>query len=169
MSKISAAIGSFVFLLLAPGIVAGILPWSISGWTFATPFAGYEILRVVGIVVIAAGLIPLLDAFARFALEGEGTPAPLAPTKRLVVSGPYRYVRNPIYVGVLALILGQTMLFASWPLLVYAAVIATAFHLFVVFYEEPTLRSSYGTQYEAFCAAVPRWLPRLTPWQPPQA
>jgi protein-S-isoprenylcysteine O-methyltransferase Ste14 len=169
MTRRSAAIGSLVFLVLAPGIVAGLVPWSISRWTLAPPFAGYGALKVVGAALIVAGLIPLLDAFTRFAVEGEGTPAPVAPTKHLVVRGPYRFVRNPMYVGLLVLILGQALIFASLPLALYGAAIALAFHLFVTFYEEPTLRRTYGAEYEAFSAAVPRWLPRLTPWTPSQA
>ncbi len=167
MSKVSAALGSLIFLVLAPGIVAGLVPWWITSWSFDAPFAGYGILRLAGVVLIVAGLVPLLDAFARFALEGGGTPAPIAPTKRLVVRGPYRYVRNPMYVGVLAIILGQALLFASLPLLVYGAAVFLAVHLFVVGYEEPTLRRTYGTEYEAFKTAVPRWLPRLTAWRAP--
>jgi protein-S-isoprenylcysteine O-methyltransferase Ste14 len=169
MTRLSAAVGTLVFLVLAPGIVAGLIPWWISRWNFAAPFAGYGIMRVLGVALIVLGLIPLLDAFARFALEGQGTPAPIAPTKRLVVRGPYRYVRNPMYVGVLAIIGGQALLFASLPVLAYGVLIFIAVHLFVLFYEEPTLRENYGGEYEAFRAAVPRWLPRLRPWQPPQA
>ena len=169
MSKVSAALGTLVFLFLAPGIVAGLVPWWITRWTFDTPFAGDDILRVGGVALIAAGFIPLLDAFARFAVEGEGTPAPVAPTKHLVVRGPYRFVRNPMYVGVLALIVGQALLFASLPLAIYAVAIFLTVHLFVIGYEEPTLRRTYGAEYEAFTAAVPRWLPRMTPWRAPQA
>jgi protein-S-isoprenylcysteine O-methyltransferase Ste14 len=169
VSKLSAALGSLAFLILAPGIVAGLVPWWITRWTLATPFAGYGALRAAGLVLIVAGLIPLLDAFTRFAIEGEGTPAPVAPTKRLVVRGPYRYVRNPMYIGVLLLIVGQALLFASLPLVGYAAAVFLAVHLFVIGYEEPTLRRTYGAEYEAYSAEVPRWLPRLTPWRPRQA
>ena len=107
----------------------------------------------------------LLDSFARFALEGLGTPAPIAPPRNLVVSGLYRHVRNPIYVAVVAVILGQAVLFADWRLLGYGALIWLAFHTFVLAYEEPTLRQSYGAEYESYRANVPRWLPRLTPWR----
>jgi len=92
-------------------------------------------------------------------------PAPIAPTRNLVVSGLYRYVRNPIYVAVVGVILGQAVLFADWRLLGYGALIWLAFHIFVLAYEEPTLRQSYGTEYESYRANVPRWLPRLTPWR----
>ena len=108
----------------------------------------------------------LLESFARFALHGEGTPAPVAPTRRLVVTGLYRFVRNPMYLAVLALILGQALLLGSWELATYGAVVALGFQLFVLGYEEPTLRRTYGAEYEAFTRAVPRWIPRFRPWRP---
>jgi protein-S-isoprenylcysteine O-methyltransferase Ste14 len=107
----------------------------------------------------------VLDSFARFALEGLGTPAPIAPPRNLVVSGLYRYVGNPIYVAVVAVILGQGVLFADSRLLVYGALLWLFFHLAVIVHEEPTLRQSFGAEYESYLANVPRWLPRLTPWR----
>jgi protein-S-isoprenylcysteine O-methyltransferase Ste14 len=112
-------------------------------------------------------VLGLLESFARFALQGLGTPAPVFPTRRLVVTGVYRYVRNPMYVAVAAIILGQALLFGSVALLEYGAVVWLMFHLFVLLYEEPTLRGVFGSDYEAFRAAVPRWIPRLTPWRGP--
>ena len=107
----------------------------------------------------------MVDSFARFALQGLGTPAPIAPTQRLVVTGLYRYVRNPIYIAVVAVIFGQALLFGDWRLLWYGALLWLAFHLFVVMYEEPTLKESFGAEYEAFRINVPRWIPRLTAWR----
>ena len=101
----------------------------------------------------------------RFALEGLGTPAPIAPTQTLVVSGFYRYVRNPMYVGVVAMIVGQVLLFSDLGVLVWAVVAWLAMHVFVVTYEEPTLEQRYGAQYAKFRAEVPRWIPRLTAWK----
>jgi protein-S-isoprenylcysteine O-methyltransferase Ste14 len=98
----------------------------------------------------------LLDSFARFALQGLGTPAPIFPTRHLVVSGLFRYVRNPMYVAVLSLILGQGLLFGSVRVLEYGIAVWVAFYFFVLIYEEPTLRRSYGHEYEEFCANVPR-------------
>lgn len=160
-----AILGSALFLVAAPGIIAGLVPWWITRWALATPFAGYTPIRVAGILFIAAGLPVLLEAFARFALQGLGTPAPIAPTRRLVVEGSFRYVRNPIYLAVLSLVLGQGLLFGSATLLAYAALLALAFHLFVLGYEEPTLRRSFGAEYDAYCARVRRWLPRFSPWR----
>ena len=118
-------------------------------------------------MLIIAGVPGVVDSFARFALQGLGTPAPIAPTQKLVVTGLYRYVRNPIYVAVVAVILGQAILFGDWRLLWYGALLWLVFHVFVVAYEEPTLKQTFGAQYEDFRANVPRWVPRLTPWRVP--
>jgi protein-S-isoprenylcysteine O-methyltransferase Ste14 len=165
MSRQSAAIGTALFFFLAPGTVAGLLPYAITRWRVTPMPAAYLPVRLLGGVMILAGLALVIENFARFALEGRGTPAPPMPTERLVVRGAYRFTRNPMYVAVLAIILGQVLLFASWPLLVYGAVIALAFHLFVIFYEEPTLARTHGAEYEAYRSAVPRWIPRF-PHQP---
>ena len=122
-------------------------------------------LRLVAVLLVAAGLPVLLDSFAGFALQGLGTPAPIFPTRHLVVSGLFRYVRNPMYVAVLLLILGQGLLFGSVRVLEYGIAVWFGFYLFVLMYEEPTLRKSYGREYEEFCANVPRWIPRLRPWR----
>src|SRR4051812_15256780 len=119
----------------------------------------------MGGAMILFGAAVLLDSFARFALQGRGTPAPIYPTTTLVVSGAYRYVRNPMYLAVTALIAGQGLLIGCPPLLLYALVLGVVTHLFVLVYEEPTLRSTYGAQYESYAADVRRWLPRLTPWR----
>jgi protein-S-isoprenylcysteine O-methyltransferase Ste14 len=161
---VRAAIGSAVFFLLAPGIVAGFIPWSITRWQLAgAPWP----IAALGILLVVAGLAVLIDCFVRFAWQGVGTPAPVAPTRHLVVTGAYRYVRNPMYVAVVAIILGQVLLFVSLPLLVYGALAWLATHIFVLAYEEPTLRSTYGAEYDAFTSAVPRWIPRLTAFHPP--
>ena len=166
MRRILAILGSALFLVLAPGTVAGLVPYWISRWRFEPGPIAWLPLRVLGALLIALGALVLLDSFARFALKGLGTPAPVFPTRHLVVSGLYRYVRNPMYVAVIAAILGQGFLFGNVRLLVYGAAVWLAFHVFVLAYEEPTLRNSFGAEYEAFCASVPRWIPRLTPWQP---
>ncbi len=166
MTKTSAILGSIAFFLIAPGTLAGALPWLISKWEFAAPMAGVEASRGVGAVLIALGLIPLIDSFRRFAMEGLGTPAPVLPTQRLIVSGFYRHVRNPMYVGVIAVVLGQSILFGNAALLAYAAIIWLGFHIFVMAYEEPTLKRVYGSEYDVYCQNVPRWLPRLSEYTP---
>ena len=161
-----AVLGSAAFFVVAPCTVAGLIPWSITGWHLQPPFLGLELTRGIGVLMILAGVPGLIDAFARFALQGLGTPAPIAPTEALVVTGLYRYVRNPIYVAVVAIILGQALLMGDSRLIVYGAVLWLSFHAFVVAYEEPTLEQTFGEEYQAFRAAVPRWIPRLTPWRP---
>ena len=165
MSKITAVLGSTLFFVVAPAVIAGLIPWSITHWEFRPPFLAVEATRLAGVALIIAGVPGVLDSFARFALEGLGTPAPIAPPRNLVVSGLYRYVRNPIYVAVVAVIFGQALLFGDWHLLWYGALLWLFFHVWVVMIEEPTLKQTFGTEYEIFRTNVPRWLPRLTPWR----
>jgi protein-S-isoprenylcysteine O-methyltransferase Ste14 len=165
MRRVLAILGSGIFLVLAPGIVAGYVPWRICRWHVGTPLLGASWLRPIGMLLTAASLPVLLDSFARFALEGLGTPAPIFPTRHLVVNGLFRYVRNPMYVAVVSLILGQGLFFGSAPVLEYGVAVWAAFYLFVLIYEEPVLRKTYGSEYEEFCANVPRWIPRLQPWR----
>lgn len=164
MKRVSAALGSALFLVVAPGTVAGFVPWWISRWRMDPPFFASPASRAVGLLLIVLGLPVLLESFARFVTEGKGTPAPVAPPRHLVVRGLYRYVRNPMYVAVCSLILGQALLLGNLRLVKYAAIVWVYFHLFVLVYEEPTLRRTFGAEYEAFCARVPRWVPRFTPW-----
>ena len=163
MKRASAVLGSTVFLVIAPGTIALYIPWTVCHWRLAPPLLGIFSFRVIGTLMIAAGLPVLLDSFARFAIQGVGTPAPIAAPKHLVVSGLYRYVRNPMYVAVSLLIFGQGLLFGNMRLLGYGVVVWLAFFAFVVLYEEPTLRRKFGEEYEEFCAHVPRWIPRLKP------
>lgn len=162
-----AVAGSLVWLVIAPGTLAGYLPWAISGWHVGPPLLGLAATRWFGIALIAGGLPLLLEAFARFALQGRGTPAPVLPPERLVVYGFYRHVRNPMYVAVTALIFGQGLLLGDLRVLGLGAVVWLVFHLFVLAYEEPTLEGRYGRQYADYRAAVPRWIPRLRAWRGP--
>jgi len=165
MRRVFAILGSGLFLLLAPGTVAGVVPWRISRWHVQAPLLGILALRFVGGLLIIASICVLLDSFARFAIHGLGTPAPVFPTRHLVVSGLYRHVRNPIYIAVVAAILGQGLLFGSVAVLEYGVLVWLAFHVFVLVYEEPKLIATFGPEYEVFCWHVPRWLPRLRPWR----
>jgi protein-S-isoprenylcysteine O-methyltransferase Ste14 len=159
MRKGTALAGSAVFAVVAPGVVAGLVPWWLTGWHQGP---GYPLpVEIVGGVLLAAGSGVLISAFAQFAIEGLGTPAPIAPTATLVVRGLYRYVRNPMYLAVLAAILGQGLVLSRPVLFVYAAGVAAAFATFVHFYEQPTLARRYGAQYEAYLREVPGWWPRL--------
>jgi protein-S-isoprenylcysteine O-methyltransferase Ste14 len=161
--RMFAVLGSALFFVVAPGTVAGLVPWWVSRWRVEAPVSGWLPLRVVGGLLVAAGIGVLLDSFARFAMKGLGTPAPVFPTRHLVITGLYRYVRNPMYVAVAAVILGQGLIFGNVRVLAYGGLVWLCFHLFVVVYEEPILRATFGSEYEAFCGRVPRWIPRLSP------
>jgi len=163
--KARAAAGSVVFLVLAPGVVAGLVPWWLTGWRVRQPLPYWLPVSVGGSILLAAGVVVLLQAFARFVVEGLGTPAPVAPTERLVVGGLYRYVRNPMYLAVAATIVGQALALGQPILLVYGAAFAVAVAAFVHWYEEPTLRRQFGEEYEAYRRAVPAWWPRREPWE----
>jgi protein-S-isoprenylcysteine O-methyltransferase Ste14 len=165
MRKARAAVGSLVFLVLAPGVVAGLVPWWLTRWRVEEPFPYWLPLRVAGVILLAAGVAVLLRAFARFVVEGLGTPAPVAPTERLVIGGLYRHVRNPMYLAVAATIIGQALILGQPILLPYAAAFAVAVTAFVRCYEEPTLHRQFGEQYEAYRRAVPAWWPRREPWE----
>ena len=162
MSRAGAWVGTTVFLLVAPGVVAGLVPAWLTGYA-----AGPTNLALVisGWLLVAAGVAALLASFVRFVVEGRGTPAPVAPTDALVVGGLYRYVRNPMYLAVVAIIVGQALLLARPVLLTYAAVILAMTATFVRVYEEPTLAERYGAEYDAYRAAVRGWWPRLHPWR----
>ena len=165
MRKARAAFGSAAFLLLAPGVVAGLVPWLLTGWRVRQPLPYWVPLRVAGLILLAAGVVALLQAFVRFVVEGLGTPAPVAPTERLVVGGLYRHVRNPMYLAVAATIVGQALVLGQLILLLYAAAFGAAVAAFVHWYEEPTLRRQFGEEYEAYRRAVPAWWPRRGPWK----
>ena len=167
MKRTSAIVVSAIFAIIAPGTVAGIIPWWISRWKIQAPFLNFYGFRVTGIILILASLPVLLDSFARFALQGIGTPALLLPTRHLVVTGLYRYIRNPMYVAVVGLIAGQALLLGNRALLFYAIIVWMAFQIFVLLYEEPVLRKTYTAEYEVFCRNVPRWIPRLSAWNAP--
>jgi protein-S-isoprenylcysteine O-methyltransferase Ste14 len=155
-----ALLGTIAFVAAVPGTVVVLVPWWLSGGHVA----GTSLGIVVGIAMIVAAL-PLFVSFcSRFVFEGHGTPAPIAPPEHLVVGGPYRWVRNPGYVAVTSILIGEGLVVGSPAILLYALLVALAFHVFVLLYEEPTLRSTFGAEYDAYCQRVPRWLPR-----PPRA
>jgi protein-S-isoprenylcysteine O-methyltransferase Ste14 len=161
MRRPAAAVGSAAFFVAAPGTFAGFLPWLITGWELA----GSVVTQVLGALLIVVGVVPVVHAFAQFTKAG-GTPMPVAPTERLVVTGFNRYVRNPMYAGLVVAIAGQALLFGSTGLLLYGAIMWSVTAAFVRWYEQPTLARTYGPQYEAYRHNVPAWLPRLRPWTP---
>jgi len=166
MQRSAAAVGSAVFFVVAPGVVAGLVPWLISGWQLPGPRSPFAIIRMAsGAILLVIAVVLLVRAFARFVVEGGGTPAPVAPTERLVVGGDYRFVRNPMYLAVVMAVLGQAMIFASRALLIYALAVWAIMAAFVRWYEEPVLLERYGDQYQRYRQGVRAWVPRLHQWQ----
>jgi protein-S-isoprenylcysteine O-methyltransferase Ste14 len=159
--KTFAILGSAAFFVIAPVMVGGVIPWWIAHSVRYVKTTEWP-LASLGVILAAAGALALLDSFVRFAVQGLGTPAPVFPTKHLVITGLYRYVRNPMYLAVISVILGQSLILGNVPVLEYGGVVWLGFNLFVLAYEEPTLRAKYGPEYVAYCAAVPRWIPRLS-------
>lgn len=156
--RLKATVGSVLFLLVAPGTIAGLVPWLITGWRSADPWLG---LQLAGALLTATGVAVLLHAFSRFVVEGIGTPAPVAPTERLVIGGLYRCIRNPMYVAVAATIIGQALLLGRPVLLLYALIFMVTVATFVKLYEEPVLTQRFGAEYEEYRRDVPAWRPRL--------
>src|SRR5690349_24634497 len=138
------ALKSLLFLVVAPGMVAGYIPLGLLRWGSKI---GTGIFATLAFPLWLIGGVILLWSFWNFLNEGRGTPAPIDPPKELVAAGFYRYVRNPMYVGILAMILGHFLWFGYWNLLVYAIVVFIAFNTFVAFYEEPTLKRKFGASY----------------------
>jgi protein-S-isoprenylcysteine O-methyltransferase Ste14 len=166
MQRSVAALGSAVFFVAAPGVVAGLVPWLISGWQVRGPMSPPALARMsLGCVLLLLAIVVLVRAFARFVIEGRGTPAPVAPTERLVVGGEYRFVRNPMYLAVITAVLAQAMIFGSFALLLYAITVWAFMAGFVRWYEEPALLKRYGDGYQRYRQAVRAWLPRLRPWR----
>jgi len=148
---------SVLFTIVIPGTVAVYLPWLL----FArTPDANFGFVRYAGIPLFAIGAAIYAWCVADFALAGRGTPAPIDPPKELVVRGLYRHVRNPMYIGVGLVLLGEAFWFQKTRMVLYSAIVAVVWHLFVVFYEEPILQRKFGESYRKYREEVPRWLPR---------
>lgn len=155
-------IKTVLFIIFAPGTLLMLIPWLLLGRRVPEPQSPLHWLAIAPLVI---GASFLLRSAWDFAVVGHGTPAPTDPPKTLVVTGLYRYVRNPMYVGVGSGALSESLLFSSRVLLEYALIYIAGFTLFVLAYEEPALRRKFGDSYRAYCRAVPRWIPRLTPWQ----
>ena len=148
-----------IFTVVVPGTVTILIPyWLLS--TRPTPtLSQIGISRYFGLLPISVGTLIYLWCAWDFTFAGRGTPAPIDSPKALVVRGLYRYVRNPMYVGVLAILIGEALFFESRRLLEYAVIVFTFFYLFVILYEEPVLKRKFGESYERYRQTVPRWLP----------
>lgn len=154
------ALKTLIFTVIMPGTVTVYIPY----WLLSSPSAPLPLplglWRYLGLLPMLFGAAIYFRCAWDFTFTGKGTPAPIEPPQELVVRGLYRYVRNPMYVGVLTLLIGEALFFASRQLFIYAAVIFLLFNLFVIFYEEPALRQKFGEPYREYCTAVPRWIPR---------
>jgi protein-S-isoprenylcysteine O-methyltransferase Ste14 len=150
---------SIFFAALIPGTVVVLVPgWIVRRSHAAVTSSGS--MRAIAVSLMAAGASVLLWCIWDFGRKGQGTLAPVDPPTKLVVYGLYRYVRNPMYLGALMVLAGQAILFQSSALVVYVIGWFAFVHLFVVFYEERTLRQRFGEGYERYCQTVPRWVPR---------
>jgi protein-S-isoprenylcysteine O-methyltransferase Ste14 len=166
MRRFWASLGSLVFFFFAPGTILGLIPWSITGGRIGPPLFGIEALRWVGAALIVLGFLPLLSSFVRFTWDGLGTPAPIAPPAKLVVTGFYRRVRNPIYIALPVILLGEALVFGDERVAVWAVLFWLFTFAVVVIYEEPVLREQFGEEYRTYCKNVPRWVPRISPYTP---
>jgi len=143
------------------GFVLVFLPARVLSWSGITPIPVIGVWQVFGMMVAGVGAAIALSCILTFVFVGKGTPAPFDPPRRLVVGGPYRVVRNPMYVGAGLALAGAALFYKSIPLLTYAALLGLITHVFVVFYEEPTLRRTFGSDYEVYCGHVGRWWPKV--------
>jgi protein-S-isoprenylcysteine O-methyltransferase Ste14 len=165
MRRAQAAAASAVFFAVAPGTVAGLIPWWLTRWQIRGPLVHWAPVRVIGLIMLSLGGVVLVQAFARFVIQGHGTPAPAAPAEHLVTGGLYRHVRNPMYLAVVAAITGQALALNQPVLLGYAAAVWVTVAAFARWYEEPALARQFGAQYEAYRRGVPAWRPRIQPWK----
>jgi len=150
---------SLFWTIVLPGTVTVYLPHLIVTRWSPTAFPGWGIWQLFALIPMGIGAAVLLHCIWGFAAVGRGTLSPVDPPKKLVVKGLYRYDRNPMYVGVVTILLGEALLLESLALLEYALVGFAAFNLFVILYEVPTLRHQFGESYEHYCRHVGRWLP----------
>ncbi len=165
MRKPAAAVLSVAWGVAIGGTFGCLLPYLLGDWHFHRPLPYWALAQTAGVVLILTGLAPVIWSFIDF-IKADGTPVPVASPPRLVVSGFYRYVRNPIYVGFMASMLGEVLLFGSPGLLEYTAVAWCVGAAGVRFYEEPALARKFGAEYAEYRRAVRAWIPRLHPWTP---
>lgn len=151
---------TFLFTLIAPGTVTVFVPYLLLSSSRATETPAWGTLRLIGFAPLLIGFGIYLWCAYDFAAKGHGTPAPIDPPKQLVRSGLYRFTRNPMYVGITLILLGETIFFSNATLFFYASAVFLGFNIFIIFYEEPTLRRLFGETYLRYCAEVPRWIIR---------
>ena len=151
---------SIFFTFLQPGTVTVLIPYWLISSQSAGAFSNHQALRYLGLPLILIGSAGLLWCIWDFFSAGRGTISPIDPPKHLVIRGLYRYVRNPMYVSVVTILLGEAMFFMSRPVLIEAGVFIVLANLFVAYYEEPALRRRFGESYESYSQTVRRWIPR---------
>ncbi|HKE91897.1 MAG TPA: isoprenylcysteine carboxylmethyltransferase family protein [Gemmatimonadales bacterium] len=170
MASFWLALRSLFWTVALPGMVAGYVPWRYVGLSHAS-FSWRDPVQLVGALFVTVGAAVLATCIWEFARSGRGTLSPVDPPKQLVVRGLYRYVRNPMYVGVTTMLLGELLVTRTTTFALYCAGWLVAVNLFIIGYEEPTLRSQFGASYEAYTKSVGRWIPRRprrgSPVQPP--
>ena len=166
MNKNTALIGSAIFFIFGPVAIMVLIPWLPTKWKSGNVPDWWWIVRISGGILVLAGAAGMVNSFFHFAVDGLGTPAPVAPPTHLVVSGLYRYVRNPMYISGIAVILGQALLLGRWELIAFAAIVWIFPAAYVKWREEPVLTKKFGAEYDEYRAAVPAWIPRLRPWKP---
>jgi protein-S-isoprenylcysteine O-methyltransferase Ste14 len=150
---------AITYSTLFVGLLLIYLPARVLSWSGIVRPTAIEAPQIIGTIIGSAGALVALSCVFTFVWIGRGTPAPFDPPRRLVVRGPYRFVRNPMYIGAVLALAGAALFYESVPLLVYGAMFLLADHLFVLWYEEPTLRRTFGPEYEAYCHRVRRWRP----------
>lgn len=157
--RVAAVLKTVVFTVFVPGTVAVYLPYRMLPRR-AAAFPGLGALQWLGGLLMLVGALGYLLCAKDFAVSGRGTPAPIDPPKALIAQGLYRFLRNPMYASVLLVLFGESLFFTSRRLLQYGVGVAVMFHLFVMLYEEPTLKEKFGESYVEYCRTVPRWIPR---------
>ncbi|WP_315822293.1 isoprenylcysteine carboxylmethyltransferase family protein [Paraflavitalea speifideaquila] len=150
---------NLLFTILQPGMVSGLIPWLIAKDHYQLALSSVlSFDQYIGILVFIAGIIITIHCIVRFALDGRGTLSPADPTKQLVISGLYRYSRNPMYIGVMSILIGESLFVQSRSLWLYTLLIFIAFNVFIIFWEERRLRKDFGKSYEDYCRKVRRWI-----------
>jgi protein-S-isoprenylcysteine O-methyltransferase Ste14 len=156
---ISLFFRNLFFTILQPGIVAGLVPYLLVSRDFGTSlYPQSNLYQGAGLIVFLAGLILMLSCIINFATKGKGTISPADPTKKLVTTGPYSFSRNPMYVGVMLILIGEAIFFQSFPVWRYLFFTFIAFNIFIVLREEPRLRKDFGKEYIDYCKRVRRWI-----------
>jgi protein-S-isoprenylcysteine O-methyltransferase Ste14 len=153
------ALKTLLWSIFVPGTLTTLVPYLLLSSRLELVTVELASFRFIGLIPIVLGALLYLWCAWDFTFKGKGTPAPFDPPKEMVVKGPYRYVRNPMYVAALLVLIGEAILFESALILVFAVIVFSFFHLWVSFYEEPTLRRKFGASYEKYCLKVRRWIP----------